>query len=175
MEDIAQEGGVSRATVYLYFRCKEEIAMAWLERHNLRLHAELKKIALRQTPPADRLREILFTRVLFRFQVCQPYIQSIDELLAALRQPLLAQRERNHEEEARILAEVLEEGAAQEEFTFADSHRTAHLLILATNALMPYSLSVRQLGEQEEIESKTYGVIRLLLEGLHRRESSPLS
>ena len=44
--------------------------------------------------------------------------------------------------------------------------------LVATNSLMPYSLSARQLGEQEEIEAKAYGVIRLLLEGLHRREPS---
>src|SRR5436190_22103437 len=72
IEDIAQEARVSRATVYLYFKCKEEIAMAWLERHKLRLHADLKQIARQPATPSEKLRKILFTRVLSRFQVCQP-------------------------------------------------------------------------------------------------------
>ncbi len=171
VEDIAQEAGICRGTVYLYFKSKEEIALSWLERNNRRLRAELERIAGLEETPTGKLRQMLLARVLIRFDFAQPYTQSLDDLLAALRAPLLVHRERNHAEEARIIARVLEEGAALGEFVFNNALSTAALLVLATNSLLPYSLSTRQLGERAEIEAKARGLIYLLLEGLHRRDT----
>jgi AcrR family transcriptional regulator len=170
VEDIAGEAGISRGTVYLYFKCKEEIALSWAARNHRCLCGALHSIALRNASPTVRLREMLLERVLFRFDMAQHYTQSIDDLLAALRPALLVLRERNQEAEAQVFAEVLQEGETLGEFAFQDALTSAGLLILATDALSPYSLSARQLGKRDEIEAKARGLIDLLLNGLHRRQ-----
>lgn len=169
VEDIALEGGISRGTVYLYFKSKEEIALSWIQRHNDHLHTELERLTAQPERPAERLKQMLLCRVLFRFDHARHYTQSIDDLLAALRSPLLALRDRNHGQEADMLAGVLEEGRLLGEFAFDEARPTADLLILATNALMPYSLSTQQLGERETIEARMCGLIDLLLNGLRPR------
>jgi AcrR family transcriptional regulator len=83
VEDIAHEAGVSRATVYLHLKCKEEIALAWLDRHNRRLRSEMEAISGLPEPPICRLKRMLLARVLFRFDIAYPYSQSLDDLLEA--------------------------------------------------------------------------------------------
>lgn len=168
VEDIAQEARMSRGTVYLYFHGKEEIALSWVDRYHQRVCAQLRQIAHSPGSPAERLREMLLTRVLTRFDAVQHYTQSIDSLFATMRTALLTQRDRNQEMEAQIFAEVLQEGQSCGAFARAEAPITAHLLILATNSLLPYSLSPRQLGERAEIEAKARGLAALLLDGLHR-------
>jgi hypothetical protein len=106
---------------------------------------------------------------LFRFDSVQSWAAALDDLDAALRPAILGRRELNHEREAEILAEVLVEGRVLREFDVDDAMAVARSMILATDALLPYSLSARQLGERAEIEARTNGVADLLLNGLVHR------
>jgi hypothetical protein len=54
--------------------------------------------------------------------------------------------------------------------SFRDAQATAHTLLLATNWLLPYSLSVRELRERSEIAKNIDRQADLLLHGLYRRE-----
>jgi hypothetical protein len=113
---------------------------------------------------------MLLTRVLFRFDSIQHYTQSLNDLLAALRPGLLARRARYFDEEAQILADVLNQGKDSGEFEFDDALSTAYALLHATNSLLPYSLSTSELGEREEVKEKTAAVADLMLHGLLRNE-----
>ena len=112
---------------------------------------------------------MLVERVLFRVDSVQHYSQSLNELLAHVRAPLLDRRERYFEEEARIFAQVLEEGECSGVFMIGDSVEKARILLLATNSLLPYSLSARELGERKQIEQKIRRLAALLLQGLMKR------
>jgi hypothetical protein len=112
---------------------------------------------------------MLLTRVLFRFDSVQHYTQSLNDLLAALRPRLLARRKRYFEEEARIFAEVLQEGDKIKTFSVSDALETAKTLLMATNSLLPYSLNTKELGERSEIEERVQNLADLLLKGLLRR------
>jgi hypothetical protein len=48
----------------------------------------------------------------------------------------------------------------------ADANGAAHTLITATNALLPYSLSVEELGRRRDVEARTERLVELLLAGL---------
>ena len=104
-----------------------------------------------------------------RFDSVQHYPESINDLLADLRANLLARRENHFDEEAMVFARVLEEGKRQRIFDVKIPIATAHTLLLATNSLLPYSLSVKELGDRHEIEEKVSRIADLLLEGLVRR------
>ena len=50
---------------------------------------------------------------------------------------------------------------------------TAHTLLLATNSLLPYSLTARELGKREDVKQKALRIADLLLAGLRPRQTAP--
>lgn len=169
IDDLAQEVGIGKGTVYLHFSSKEEIALSHIDRIIERMKVRLKEISSADVSPDERLREMLLTRVLFRFDSVQHYTQSLNDLLADLRPRLLARRRRYFEDEAQIFAEVLQEGDKINIFSVPDALKTAETLLLATNSLLPYSLNTKELGERSEIEERVRRLADLLLTGLLRR------
>ena len=170
MDEIAREAGVGRRTLYLHFSGKEEIALSSIDRVVERLLDVLRGIAAEARGPADeRLRRMLITRVLFRFDSVHRYHQSLDSLFEALRPAYMARRSRYFAAEAAVFADVIADGQRQNVFG-ADGDPTglAHTLLLATNALLPYGLSARELGERSEIEARITAIADLLLDGLRR-------
>jgi AcrR family transcriptional regulator len=166
IDDLAGEVGIGKGTIYLHFNSKEEVALARIDRIIDRLKQQLQNVAESDDLPATRIRKMLVMRVLYRFDSVQLYTRSISELLAEIRPSLLVRREAHFEEEARIFAKVLVEGRKGGTFSFKDPLGTAHSLVLATNSLLPYSLSVRELGERSEVEAKTARLADLLINGL---------
>ena len=170
VEDIAIETGIGKGTIYLHFSSKEEVVLSHIDRIVERLQERLKEIANSDATVEERLRLMLLTRVLFRFDSIQHYTQSLNDLLAVLRPGLLSRRAQYFEAEAQIFAHVLTEGREAGEFSFDDAHATAHALLQATNGLLPYSLSTTELGAREEVEQRTADVASLMLRGVLSRK-----
>ena len=170
VEDIAAEAGIGKGTIYLHFSSKEEVVLSHVDRIVDRLKVRLKEIASSEATAAERLRLMLLTRVLFRFDSIQHYTQSLNDLLAALRPGLLARRAMYFQAEAQIFEEVLTIGRQTGEFSFEDAHAAARALLEATNGLLPYSLSTTELGEREEVEHRASDVASLMLSGMLSRK-----
>ena len=169
VEDIARQAGIGKGTVYLCFPSKEEVALCWIDRTNSRIQDELRAIATSDASPAERLRELLVHRVMARFDHAALFAESLDELMAAIRPALLERRSRYRETEAAIIAEVLIAGAEQGLLVIDDAPAIAHALLAATQSLMPFGLSVAQLGRRDEVENRIQRIADLLLNGLRRR------
>jgi len=169
MEDLAREAGIGKRTIYLRFSSKEEVALCSIDRIVERLKERLRSISVSGDPSAERIRRMLLTRVLFRFDSVRDYYQSIDDLFRAVRPAYMARRARYLAEEGEIFAGVLAEARAAGEFSFDDPFATAHSLLLATNSLLPSSLSTRELGERKDLEAKVSLIAELLLNGLIAR------
>jgi AcrR family transcriptional regulator len=172
MDDLAREARVGRRTIYMHFSSKEEVFLASIDRVVERLLDELMRIAASPQSSAQRLRAMLLARVLFRFDSVRDYYQSLEEMLSLLRARYLERRERYFAAEADVLASVLAEGARKGEFVFDDSRATARALVLATNSLIPYSLTTRELGSREEIECNAGRIADLTLNGLLPRRTA---
>lgn len=169
IEDLAREAGIGKGSVYLHFSSKEEIALSHIDGIIERLKKSLREIASSDAPCEKRLMNMLIERVMFRFDSVQHYTQSLDELLGHLRSKLFERRKRYFGEEARIFAAVLDEGKRDGKFSIRNSMETAETLLLATNSLLPYSLSTQELGERAEIKRKTRRLAELLVAGLQKK------
>lgn len=170
VEDISVEAGIGKGTIYLHFSSKEEVVLSHIDRIVERLKGRLREIANSDATAAVRLRLMLMTRVLFRFDSVQHYTQSLNDLLAALRPGFLARRAQYFEAEAQIFAEVLRAGRESGELSFDDELVTAHALLQATNGLLPYSLSASELGERADVEQRTSEVADLIVRGVLIRQ-----
>lgn len=166
IDDLAQEVGIGKGSVYLHFKSKEEIALSHIDRIIERLNGNLLEILESRGGPETRLRKMIIERVLFRFDSVQHYSQSLNELLAQLRPRLLERRKLYFEDEARMFAKIVDEGKKAGVFAAKDPLEMARAILDATNALLPYSLSSSELGERVEIEKKTHRVADLILNGL---------
>lgn len=170
MDDLAREAGVGRRSIYVHFTSKEEVFLASIDRVVENLMTELETIAASDAAPADRLQRMLVTRVLFRFDSVHGYYQSLDEMFSVLRPAYLERRERYIESEALVFARVCAEGERDGTLQLSDAAETARTLLLATNALLPYSLNTRELGSRREIERQAERIAELVVRGLTRRK-----
>ncbi|HEV7700687.1 MAG TPA: TetR/AcrR family transcriptional regulator [Pyrinomonadaceae bacterium] len=166
IDDLAREVGIGKGSVYLHFPSKQEIALSHIDRIIERLKERLREIATGKAPVEDRLKEMLIERVVYRFDSVQHYTQSLNELLANLRTSLLDRRKRYFAEEARILADVIEEGQSAKVFMEGNAFDLSLTLLSATNALLPYSLSVFELGDRKIVGDRATKTADLLIRGL---------
>lgn len=166
IDDLAQEVGIGKGSVYLHFPSKEEIALSHIDRIIDRLMAKLNAAALKKGPVEDRLHEMLVLRVVHRFDSIQAYSKRLNELLTYLRPGLLERRKRHFEEEAKILSAVISEGQESGVFAPGDPAELAGTLIMATNSLLPFSLSAFELGKRSALSASIKRVATLLIKGL---------
>ncbi len=170
IDDLAKEVGIGKGSVYLHFTSKEEIVLSHIDRIIEQLKGKLAAIAGSDEKPEERLRKMLKTRVLHRFESVQHYTQNLNDLLAAIRPSFLARREDYFSQEARIFASVVEAGQQSGDFaTGADAAEIAESMILATNSLLPFNLTVQELGARKDVEKKIRRLADLLLQGLCAR------
>jgi AcrR family transcriptional regulator len=170
IDDLAKEVGIGKGSVYLHFTSKEELVLSHIDRIIEQLKGKLSAIAKEDEKPEKRLRKMLQTRVLHRFESVQHYTQNLNDLLAAIRPNFLARRELYFTEEARIFAAVVEDGQRSGDFADGDAGEIAESMILATNSLLPFNLTVQELGARKDVEKKSLRLAELLLQGLCRRD-----
>ncbi len=168
MDDVAREAGVGKRTIYVHFPSKEEVVLCTIDRIVDRLVERLREHAVAPGPAAARLRAMLVERVTFRFDSVRNYSHGLDELFASLRPAYLARRERYFASESAVFAVVLKAGHGAGELDAPDPPTAAEALLLATNSLLPYALSTRELGRRADVEARVGRVADLLLFGLCR-------
>ena len=166
VDDIAAEAGIGKGSVYLAFASKEEVALSCIDRMVDGLLSELRALAAADGRPLERLREMLVRRVMRRVDFARTHAASMDAMLAAVRPAFLVRRERHFAAEARVLATQLAAARRSGEARSLEPREAALALVTATNALLPYSLSVAELGRPAEIERRARAVAELLVRGI---------
>ena len=168
IDDLAREVGIGKGSVYLHFTSKEEIVLSHIDRIVERVKFQLHEIAASGCASSECLRQMLAARILIRVESVQHYTQNLNDLLADLRPKLLVRRRQYFVEEAEIFASVIEKGQSDGEFRTGDAFKLAEILLLATNSLLPFNLTARELGERAEIEERANRLADVLLQGLEK-------
>ncbi|MEZ0326906.1 MAG: TetR/AcrR family transcriptional regulator [Fimbriimonas sp.] len=169
VEDVAREAAVARRTIYTYFASKEELGLASIARVVEGAIDQIEQISSSDQQPPAKLRAMLIRRVMDRIYAVQDYHHSLDELFQVVRPTYMARRKAFFRRERELIENVLNEGIASRVFQMSDPHQTAQSLLLATNAFLPYSLSVRELGRPEEIEARLEALVDILIRGVSCR------
>ena len=105
---------------------------------------------------------MLVARVMTRVLEVQNYRSSMDELFESVRPAYMSRRRGWFETERDILSEIVSE------ISDAAPDETAELLIRATNAFIPYSLSPEELGHPDSVRAKASALAQLLVQGIQR-------
>jgi AcrR family transcriptional regulator len=166
MDDLAQEAGVSKKTIYLHFKNKEDVGLSSIGRVVESVHRQLEAVMNGMSAPDAKLRHMLMLRVMGRIESIKDYYWSLDDLFAVVRPAYMARRKTYFEREVEMLAAVLAEGKCLGALVCGDPQDAATALLQATNAFLPYSLSVRELGEPKEIAFRLGVLVDMLLRGL---------
>jgi AcrR family transcriptional regulator len=164
--------GIARRTLYLHFRCKDDVLLARIDRVVERLLAEERALAAAPGDPVETLRRLLVLRVTYRLDTVADYRGSLDETFAALRTPYLERRASWFAAETEVVSRVLEQGRERGLLAFDDARATAHALVVATSSLTPYSLAPRELGARRDVELTLERMADLLIAGLRSRAGS---
>jgi AcrR family transcriptional regulator len=163
MDDLAHEAGISKRTIYLHFRSKEEVGLSSIGRVVGEARSKMSSIASEDSSAKDRLRRMLVARVMHRVLAVQDYHHSLDELFEVVRPAYMARRSQTFAEESNLISQVIAGSCP-------DPDAAAEALLLATNAFLPYSLSVRELGCPDAIREKLLVMIDLLIHGVFEPE-----
>jgi AcrR family transcriptional regulator len=166
MDDLATEVGIGKGTIYLHFRSKEDLVYAHIDRVIRRVIERLQRVLRSGLPPAEKIREMIVLRVMYRFDSVQHFPESLSEMFRDLRSGVSQRREHYFKEEAKLFAAALKEGQRLRIFRAADCSATANTIVAATNSLLPFHLSTHELGKRSDIEKMVTQIADLLLYGL---------
>jgi TetR/AcrR family fatty acid metabolism transcriptional regulator len=106
--EIARTAGVGKGTAYLYFRSKEEIMLALVDKTNERITRELERIADGLEPPLGRLRTCLLHRVLRIYDIVHRYPHG-EEVISSMKPAIVERIARHVRDHAALLARLLRE------------------------------------------------------------------
>jgi AcrR family transcriptional regulator len=168
MDDIAREAGISKRTIYTYFPSKEEVGLSSIARVVSFAQSQMQEAAARDGAFAERLREMLTVRVMARVASVREYRDSLDGLFEIVRPAYMERRQASFEKEAAMVASLVREGVDAGEFVSRDPEADATAMLRATNAFLPYSLSVAELGDTKKIGEGLAALVDLLIRGLQR-------
>ena len=171
MEDIAQEARVGRRTIYLYFRNKEDVALSSIGRVVEAAEARMREIlGDSELEPAEKLRAMLKERVMSRVRAIAAYHESLDELFEVVRPAYIERRKQYFALEQDLISQALEFGNESRHFRVENPMGMAAIMLQATNAYLPYSLSVKELGNPEQIEKQLGMLVDVLIRGVTIRD-----
>jgi AcrR family transcriptional regulator len=166
MDDIAREAGISKRTIYTYFPSKEEVGLSSIARVVSFAQRQMREAAAKDAAFAERLRKMLMVRVMARVESVREYLESLDGLFEAVRPTYMERRQASFEKEAAMVAALVREGVDAGEFVSRDPDADATAMLRATNAYLPYSLSVAELGDTKKIGVGLASLVDLLIRGV---------
>lgn len=162
IEDIADRAGIGKGTVYLHFSSKFEIAIGWFREMHDAVMLELGLIAGSTLPIEEKLRRLLETRMLLRYDNYLATEDCVNELLDAMQHELLDRRDEFTMLEVDLIAELLKCDSC----TTERAAKLAETALLALDSLQPYNLSKSRLSDRPAYVNRLRELSALLAKGI---------
>ncbi|WP_344967880.1 TetR/AcrR family transcriptional regulator [Salinactinospora qingdaonensis] len=116
LEDVANEVGINRATLYYYVGTKEELLVSLLYRPIEQMRVDLEEIVAKEMPPGQKLATALRTYLVALSERPELFIflgENIDKVMTVHEAEEI---QRNADRYGRLLTSVIADGAASGEF-----------------------------------------------------------
>ncbi|MFQ6058258.1 MAG: TetR/AcrR family transcriptional regulator [Anaerolineae bacterium] len=169
MDDIVAESGLSKGSLYWYFKSKKEIFLATAVSFFQQMEASIQEVLGMPLSPGEKLRGIART-FLVGMEEAKPFIgvmvdfwsqtrqeEDVNQLLKSIYEPY-----------AVALSGVIEEGIRQGEFRPVNAGHMASLLIAVYDGL---AMQLLAFPERVGLEGLTETLLDVLLEGLKPRQA----
>ncbi len=128
VDEIAKAAGMGKSTLYYYFKSKEEIFAAFIQRDAQRILRKLDEAINSNAKPQDKFRDYVRTRMTIIQELGSNYAMLKTEYLDLY--PLIKQeRKQFDQQEVEAMTGILQQGVSQGVFTLADSVATARLVL----------------------------------------------
>jgi len=165
MDEIAKKCGMSKATLYYYFKSKEDIFRAVIDKEFNIFRGKMEEVLSKAQTPHDKLRAFVMTRVIYLKELANYYSTLTDEYLEHY---AFVERERIKltDWEIQTVQFILDKGVQQGVFDISDSKLTAVVLVFALKGL-EYPWTVEQ--DIIEIESAIDLMLPILFKGIEKR------
>jgi len=170
MDDIAQQAGVGKATIYYYFRDKEEVFLKVIQKEADELLVRMKQAVAEYDNPELKLRAMILERAVALAELVN--LRWLNTAGDTLRYKELAkEKSRLSQKEQKLLEQILREGKEQGLFSVEDPNFTARSLSELISAL---ERNFESLSPQE-VKSRLEASLRLILDGIRARKLAPQS
>ena len=162
MDDIAAEAKIGKATIYYYFKSKQEIFRTVVDREWAILKNAVREATSKEISPQRKLRAFILTRISYMHELVNLYNvikNNVTELLPDLEKI----RESHFMEEMNVIKEILSEGVRKGIFKVKKIEVTALAMISALKGL-EYPLVMDE--KSMDIERSVDELLQILFKGI---------
>ncbi len=165
VNEIAKAAKMGKASLYHYFKSKEDIYKEVIEQENKFLKEKLRKAIQKENTPQEKIRTFILKKM--------EYLKKLANIHSALKDDYLIHygfikkfRQKNLEEELHIIKEILQDGINKGIFEVSDINLTAFAIISALRGLeYPWTISI----PFPEIESNVNKLLEILFKGIEKK------
>jgi len=165
VDEIAKTARMGKSSIYYYFKSKEDIFKAVLEKELASLKEKITTAIAKAKSPQEKLRKFIITRMKYIKELANIYAALKDEYLRhyAFIQKL---RENYDKEEIDTIKNILQEGIKQKVFFIKNLELTSFAISTAIKGL-EYDWTIR-IGEKE-LEKNIDSLLEVLFYGIIKR------
>ncbi|MCD4819192.1 MAG: TetR/AcrR family transcriptional regulator [Candidatus Cloacimonetes bacterium] len=165
VDEIAKAARMGKASLYHYFKSKEDIFKEVVEKENRYMKEKIREAIINEDTPQKKMKVYIFKKM--------EYLKELANIHSALKDDYLEHyafiekiREKNTREELFTVREILQEGEDKGFFQINDIELTAFAIVSALKGLeFPWSINI----SFPEIESNIDKLLEILFNGIVKR------
>jgi len=166
IEDIARKARMGKASIYYYFKSKEEIFQEVITKEGHELKTKITEAVRLKNTPQQKLRTFILTRIAEFKKLANYYTAFRDEYLEQYGFIEKAREEYNRFEKEMIRI-ILKEGIDSDVFDIVDVDLTAEAILAALKGLeFHWTIHI----PMDEIEKNVDALLNILFRGIEKRK-----
>ena len=165
VDDIAKAARIGKASIYHYFKSKEELYVNVVEKEHQLLIKEIEDAICKETNPKKKINVYIINRMKYLNELANVYSALKDEYLEhyAFTERI---REKHFNKEMEILQSILKEGVERDIFEIEDIGLTTFAIITALKGLeYPWMINAPMPNMEENLEK----LLEILFNGIIKR------